>query len=119
MHALATSVNRHPAVELVMNVIRRVAGVVLPSIVIASALSAQSISIGLRGSGSVPTGAFAEDQAAANTALIAGAKSGFGFGADAAISLGAIGIYAGFDHIKFDSETATCQADGKYTLAGA
>lgn len=26
--------------------------------------------------------------------------------------------HAGFDHIKFDCETSTCQSDGKYTLQG-
>ena len=29
-----------------------------------------------------------------------------------------IGVYAGFDHIKFDCNTSTCQTDGKYTLQG-
>jgi hypothetical protein len=88
-------------------------------IALTSTLSAQSISIGLRGTGSVPTGSFGGDQTAANGALIEGAKNGFGYGLDASVGLGLIGVYASFDHIKFDCETTTCQTDGKYTLQGA
>ena len=85
-----------------------------------SAASAQYISIGLRGTGTVPTGSFSQtDQTAANTALIEGAKNGFGYGLDAGIGVGPIGAYAGFDHIHFDCQTTTCQSDGKYTLQGA
>ena len=84
----------------------------------ATALAAQSISLGLRGSGSIPTGAFSQDQTSANTAVIEGAKSGFGYGLDVGLGLGPIGIYAGFDHVKFDCQTATCRTDGKYTLQG-
>ena len=84
----------------------------------ASTLSAQYISIGLRGTGSVPTGDFGGDQTAANTALIQGAKNGFGYGLDVGVGIGPIGAYAGFDHIKFDCQTSTCQSDGKYTLQG-
>jgi len=88
---------------------------------LASSLSAQSIYFGLRGTGSIPTGAFAETgtSSTTNDAVIDGAKNGFGYGLDAGIGLGPIGIYVGFDHIKFDCETATCQSDGKYTLSGA
>jgi len=89
------------------------------SIALTSTLSAQSISLGLRGTGSVPTGAFGGDQTAASGAVIEGAKNGFGYGLDASVGLGPIGVYAGFDHIKFDCETTTCQTDGKYTLKGA
>jgi hypothetical protein len=87
----------------------------------ASPLAAQSISIGLRGTGSIPTGSFAEtgSSSTTNAAVIDGAKNGFGYGLDAGIGFGPIGIYLGFDHIKFDCETTTCQSDGKYTLEGA
>ena len=87
----------------------------------AATAAAQSISIGLRGTGSFPTGSFAETQTSStttNTALIEGAKSGFGYGLDVGLSFGAIGLYAGFDHIKFDCETTTCTSDGKYTMQG-
>jgi len=84
-----------------------------------STLSAQYISIGVRGTGSVPTGSFGGDQTATNTAVIEGAKNGFGYGLDVGVGIGPIGAYAGFDHIKFDCETSTCQQDGKYTLQGA
>jgi hypothetical protein len=86
----------------------------------ASRLVAQSISIALRGTGSFPTGAFAQTQPSptANTAMIEGAKSGFGYGLDVGLGFGPIGVYAGFDHVKFDCATETCSADGKYTLQG-
>lgn len=89
-------------------------------LLVSTALSAQSISIGLRGSGSFPTGSFAQQQTSAPTSdvMIEGAKSGFGYGLDVGLGVGPIGIYAGFDHIKFDCQTETCQSDGKYTLQG-
>ena len=86
--------------------------------VAAPAISAQSLSFGLRGSGNVPTGAFANTATTSNSALIAGAKAGFGYGLDVGLGLGALGIYAGFDHVQFDCETSTCQTNGKYTLQG-
>jgi hypothetical protein len=85
---------------------------------LASTLGAQSLSIGLRGSGSIPTGAFSQDQSSANAAVIEGAKSGFGYGLDVALGLGPLGVYAGFDHVQFDCQTTTCRTDGKYTLQG-
>lgn len=84
----------------------------------APAMSAQSISIGLRGTGSVPTGSFAETSSSSSTTAIDGAKNGFGYGLDVGIGLGMFGVYGGFDHIKFDCETTTCTSDGKYTLQG-
>ena len=101
-----------------MHSIRRTFSVTLSLVALAMPLSAQSISIGLRGTGSVPTGAFAEDQTASNDALIAGAKNGFGYGLDVGLGFGPIGAYAGFDHIKFDCETTTCKQTGKYTMQG-
>jgi len=85
---------------------------------IASPLSAQSISFGLRGTGSFPTGEFAEDPTTTNSALIQGAKQGFGYGAEVGVALGMIGAYGSFDHIAFDCETAACASEGEYTLQG-
>jgi hypothetical protein len=87
---------------------------------VASVLGAQAIFIGLRGSGTFPTGSFSQTQTTttSNSAVIDGAKSGFGYGLDAGLSVGPIGIYAAFDHVQFDCQTATCQSDGKYTLYG-
>ncbi|MEO7084792.1 MAG: outer membrane beta-barrel protein [Gemmatimonadaceae bacterium] len=90
----------------------------IASFAVASNLNAQSISLGLRGTGSIPTGAFGQDQTTPNTALIEGAKTGFGYGLDAGLSLGMIGVYAGFDHVQFDCKTGSCNTDGKYTLQG-
>jgi hypothetical protein len=100
--------------QLTPRVIALVAGLTTLS----STLGAQSLSLGLRGSGSIPTGAFSQDQAAANSAVIEGAKSGFGYGLDVGLGLGPIGVYAGFDHVKFDCQTTSCRTDGKYTLQG-
>ena len=97
---------------------RMVAAAPLPLVFVAATLSAQSISIGLRGTGSFPTGSFAQQQTSSNAELIAGAKSGFGYGLDVVVGVGPIGIYGGFDHIKFDCQTETCQSDGTYTLQG-
>jgi opacity protein-like surface antigen len=90
----------------------------LPLLVLASPVRAQSISFGLRGTGSFPTGAFAEDPTSANPTLIQGAKSGFGYGAEIDLSLGPIGAYGSFDHIAFDCATASCSSSGEYTLQG-
>lgn len=104
-----------------MTTLRHIVSTVLTLVLAASPLAAQSISIGLRGTGSIPTGSFAEtgSSSTTNAAVIDGAKNGFGYGLDAGIAFGPIGIYLGFDHIKFDCETTTCQSDGKYTLEGA
>jgi hypothetical protein len=104
-----------------MTTVRPIVSSVLTLVLVASPLAAQSISIGLRGTGSIPTGSFAEtgSSSTTNAAVIDGAKNGFGYGLDAGIGFGPIGIYLGFDHIKFDCETTTCQSDGKYTLEGA
>ncbi len=97
----------------------RTVGLALSLGLFASSLSAQSISIGLRGSGSFPTGSFSETQGStADTALIQGAKNGFGYGLDVGLGIGMFGLYAGFDHVQFDCETTTCRTDGKYTLQG-
>jgi len=90
------------------------------SILATSVAGAQSFSLGLRGSGSFPTGAFAQSSSSssASSAAIEGAKNGFGYGLDAGLAVGFIGLYAGFDHIKFDCQTSTCRSDGKYTLQG-
>ena len=101
-----------------MRVISGIGAVALALVITAPMASAQSISLGLRGTGSVPTGAFADNSSTTNSALIAGAKTGFGYGLDVGLGLGPIGVYAGFDHINFDCETTTCKTDGKYTLQG-
>jgi hypothetical protein len=89
----------------------------LATALVAVPAHAQGIYLGLRGGGAVPTGDFSNSEASSTTAIDA-AKSGFGYGLDAGLSLGLIGIYAGFDHINFDCESSTCNADGKYRLQG-
>src|SRR5574338_556992 len=103
-----------------MNSLYRVITAASSLALVTASLSAQAISIGLRGSGSFPTGSFAQQPGTApgSDVMIEGAKSGFGYGLDVGLGFGPIGIYAGFDHIKFDCQTETCQSDGKYTLQG-
>jgi opacity protein-like surface antigen len=101
-----------------MKVVYRIGTAALALVLSATTMHAQSISIGLRGTGSVPTGSFADDESSSNGALIEGAKNGFGYGLDVGVGLGMLGVYGGFDHIKFDCETTTCRTDGKYTLQG-
>lgn len=80
--------------------------------------NAQSISIGLRGTGALPTGAFTETSGGANEALLSGAKAGFGYGLDLGLSLGMFGLYAGFDQIDFACENSRCTNDGLFNLQG-
>jgi hypothetical protein len=94
-------------------------------------LSAQSISLGLRGSGAFPTGGFSDavpvytpvNCPACNTvgpsSAMAAAKNGFGYGLDAGLQLGIAGVYASFDHITFDCASYACNSDGNYKLMGA
>jgi hypothetical protein len=90
------------------------------ALVLASAApaGAQGLYLGLRGGGAIPTGTFSDDTGAGSEATLNAAKSGFGYGLDAGLSLGPLGIYAGFDHINFDCESNTCNSDGKYKLMG-
>jgi hypothetical protein len=83
-----------------------------------AASSAQWLSLGLRGSGSVPTGDFAESESSSNDFLISGAKNGFGYGLEAAAGIGPVAAYAGFDRIRFDCAVTTCFDEGQYTLHG-
>lgn len=101
-----------------MRAIPRIAVAVVSLALAASPVGAQSISVGLRGTGTFPTGSFADPQVASSSALVAGAKSGFGYGLDVGLDLGPIGLYGGFDHVNFGCETAACSSDGKYTLQG-
>lgn len=96
----------------------RTALLTLSLMLLGSSLPAQWISFGLRGTGSIPTGSFADDQTSTDATLIQGAKNGFGFGLDVGAGIGPLGLYAGFDQVKFDCQTATCRSDGKYTLNG-
>lgn len=96
----------------------RVASLFASLAMLGTSVSAQTISVGLRGTGSIPTGSFAQAQTDRNGALIEGAKNGFGYGLDVVVGFGPIGIYGGFDKVKFDCETDTCQTDGKYTMQG-
>ena len=86
---------------------------------VAPSLQAQGIYFGLRGGAGIPTGAFSDNATGtAGTTALDAAKTGFGYGADAGIGFGPLGVYAGFDNINFDCEGANCNTDGKYRLRG-
>ncbi len=91
----------------------------------AGGVQGQGFSIGLRGGGGIPLGTFAQAAAASqsgtsgtNQALLSGAKTGFGYGLDAGLSMGFIGLYAGFDHVQFNCNDPQCGSQGQYTLGG-
>ena len=86
----------------------------------AAPAEAQLFYIGIRGGAGIPTGVFADTTqgGTAEEKFLSGAKTGFGYGLDAGINLGPIGIYAGFDHINFECEVQSCSADTKYKLQG-
>lgn len=69
-----------------MNVVARTIRHSIALALIPSPLSAQSISFGLRGTVSFATGDFAADPSSTNTALMQGAKQGFGYVARSAVT---------------------------------
>ena len=82
---------------------QRIVVAIFALLISTSSANAQWIALGVRGSGSMPTGAFAEESSSAsNTAVIEGAKNGFGYGLDLAAGIGMFGVYGGFDHVNFD-----------------
>ena len=100
-----------------MKGVSRTAVVFCALAVVTTSAQAQWITLGVRGSGSVPTGSFAED-GSSSAAVIEGAKTGFGYGLDVAAGMGMFGIYGGFDHIAFDCESVACNSAGEYGVTG-
>jgi hypothetical protein len=99
------------------NSVRISLAIIGSAILAAAPVHAQGIYLGLRGGAGVPTGDFSNTSGSSSTALDA-AKTGFGYGLDAGVGLGPIGVYAGFDHVNFDCQGDTCTSDGKYKLQG-
>lgn len=100
-----------------MKFISKIGSCLIASVFLSASAQAQWISLGVRGSGSMPTGSFAED-GSTNAALIEGAKTGFGYGLDVAAGMGMFGVYGGFDHIAFDCESVSCNSAGEYGVTG-
>ena len=100
-----------------MKLLSKIGSCLIASALLSASAQAQWISFGVRGSGSMPTGSFAEE-GSSNAAVIEGAKNGFGYGLDVAAGMGMFGVYGGFDHINFDCESASCTSDGEYGLTG-
>jgi opacity protein-like surface antigen len=80
---------------------------------------AQAIYAGVRGGAGIPTGTFAEETTATgNAALLHGAAPGLGYGFEAGLGSTLLGLYASYDHIDFDCQSASCNSSGKYNLTG-
>jgi hypothetical protein len=80
---------------------------------------AQAIYAGVRGGAGIPAGTFAEETTATgNAALLHGASPGLGYGFEAGIGSTLLGLYASYDHIDFDCQSASCNTSGKYNLTG-
>jgi opacity protein-like surface antigen len=101
----------------------------MKTIAVAAALSAlfvtstesraQAIYAGVRGGAGIPTGTFAEETTATgNAALLHGAAPGLGYGFEAGLGSTLLGLYASYDHIDFDCQSASCNSSGKYNLTG-
>ncbi|MEO5904087.1 MAG: outer membrane beta-barrel protein [Gemmatimonadaceae bacterium] len=95
----------------------RAAAVATTMFVLSTPLHAQLLYVGVRGGAGVPSGTFADPaQPAANDGVLRGAKIGFGYGVDAGVGLGPLGVYAGYDRIDFDCDA--CASNAKYKLSG-
>lgn len=85
----------------------------------AGPVHAQLAYIGIRGGVGVPSGTFGESlYSDTPDGVVRGAKPGPGYGVDAGVSLGVIGLYAGYDHIDFECKSAQCPSGSKYKLEG-
>ena len=97
-----------------LNTLAAAASVILLS---AAPLHAQLLYVGVRGTAGVPNGTFAETmQPTAQDGVLRGAKTGTGYGLDAGVGLGPLGIYAGYDRIDFGCDA--CASNAKYKLSG-
>lgn len=86
---------------------------------VATPACAQHLAVSLRGGGAVPFGSFAAEVAGSGSeAFVSGAGNGFGYGLDASFSVGAVGVYAGFDQVAFGCESAQCARSAKYRMGG-
>ncbi len=98
----------------------RTSAILVASGIAFTPLHAQGIYVGLRGGAGIPTGSFNENSTSSgsSTAVLDAAKTGFGYGLDAGLQMGMLGVYGGFDHINFDCESTSCNTEGKYRLQG-
>jgi opacity protein-like surface antigen len=82
-------------------------------------LKAQALYLGVRGGVGIPSGKFAEKATGTgNDALLRGASAGLGYGLDAGIGSPLVGLYAGYDRIRFGCQSGECSTSGKYELTG-
>lgn len=103
-----------------MKSLLRITGILAALTIALAPLHAQGIYFGVRGGAGIPVGSFNENTSTSgsSTGLLDAAKTGFGYGLDAGLQMGVLGVYGGFDHINFDCQSASCNTDGKYRLQG-
>jgi len=83
------------------------------------AARAQLFYVGVRGGAAIPTGTFSETNSGSVEQFLQGAAPGLGYGADAGIGAGFLGLYASIDRIQFECVNDPCGASGRYKLSGA
>lgn len=89
-------------------------------LLMSTSLEAQLFFVGVRAGAGIPTGSFAEPgNGSSADGLVRGARPGLGYGLDAGVGLGPVGLYFGTDRIQFDCQPQSCAASGKYKLTGA
>ncbi|MDO8501134.1 MAG: outer membrane beta-barrel protein [Gemmatimonadaceae bacterium] len=102
-----------------MNVSFRILAVTGAIAAFAPPAQAQLVYVGVRAGAGIPTGSFAETgQGASQDPYLKGANPGLGYGLDAGVGLGPLGVYAGLDHINFGCQDQSCASSGKYKLSG-
>ncbi len=92
-----------------------IAGLVLAS---SQELRAQLFYVGIRGGAAAPTGTFSKTNPEAADQFLQEAGPGFGYGVDAGIGAGFLGLYASADRIQFECANDPCGAAGRYKLSG-
>ena len=79
---------------------------------------AQLFYVGVRGGAAIPTGTFSETSSVSGDAFFSAATPGLGYGVDAGIGAGLLGLYASADRIQFECDKDLCDERGKYKLSG-
>jgi hypothetical protein len=80
---------------------------------------AQGMYAGVRAGAGIPIGDFSEVAAGTGSAaFLRGGSPGLGYGLDAGVGAGLIGLYGSYDRIQFDCKPESCASSGKYSLTG-
>ena len=81
-------------------------------------VQSQLFYIGVRGGAAIPTGTFGEPASERTDPFFTAATPGLGYGVDAGIGAGLLGLYASADRIQFECEKDLCVERGKYKVSG-